>query len=233
MSSPKLLIFDLDGTLIDSRRDLVECVNATLIHCNLQPLDEDRIASFIGDGVAALVDRSLQASPGSASAKHQEALSFFLAHYREHLLDHTHLYPGVIEALSALLALPKPPIMAVLTNKPVSPSRRICDALGLTPFLFANYGGNSFPSKKPDPQGLRALWREAEIARAERLQPHEVVLVGDSEVDVRTARNAGAKSWGCTWGFATAKMLAESPDALAQVPEDWLTLAQASSPALI
>ena len=120
--------------------------------------------------------------------------------------------------------------MAVLTNKPVNPSRRICDALGLTPYLFSNYGGNSFRTKKPEPEGLRTIWREAEAVRGDRLHPHEIVMVGDSEVDIRTARNAGVLAWGCMWGFATQKMLAESPDAIAHAAADWLTFAQ--SPAL-
>jgi phosphoglycolate phosphatase len=224
LSGPELLIFDLDGTLIDSRLDLIQCVNATLLHCNLPSLPGDRIAGFIGDGAAALVERSLTAAEGDSCRPHQEALSFFLSYYREHLLDHTHVYPGVLEALAGIRQHPTPPLMAVLTNKPVHPSQRICDALQLTPHFFANFGGNSFSTKKPDPEGLLELWRQAEALLGRGMSSQQVVLVGDSEVDVRTARNAGVISWGCTWGFATAKMLAESPDALANTPADWLTL---------
>ena len=224
MKYPKLLIFDLDGTLVDSRRDLIEGVNATLRHCDLQPLQDDRIAGFIGDGVAALVERSMQAATGEASYRQDEALAYFLAYYREHLLDHTYAYAGVLPTLTTIQELSNPPLMAVLTNKPVNPSRRICDALQLTPYLFANYGGNSFATKKPDPTGLVTVWHEAEKRRKEQLHANEIVLIGDSEVDVRTARNAGVAAWGCSWGFATAKMLAESPDALAHTPYDWLAL---------
>ena len=224
MNRPELLIFDLDGTLIDSRRDLIDCVNATLVHCGLQPLPAERIAAFIGDGAAALVERSVLAADGDPSALQHTSLPFFLAYYREHLLDYTDIYPGVIPALQAISELRTPPLLAVLTNKPVNPSRRICDALKLTPYFFSNYGGNSFPTKKPDPAGLITLWHEAEAMRGKPIPAHRVVLIGDSEVDVRTARNAGVTSWGCTWGFATQKMLAESPDALAHSPADWLTL---------
>ena len=169
------------------------------------------------------MERSLQAATGRASYRHDDALAYFLAYYREHLLDHTHAYAGVLPALSAIHELSNPPLMAVLTNKPVNPSRRICDALKLTPYLFANYGGNSFATKKPDPHGLITLWREAESIRREDLHAQEIVLIGDSEIDIQTARNAGVLAWGCTWGFGTIKMLAESPDALAHTPADWLT----------
>ncbi len=173
------------------------------------------------------MERSLQASAGDPSFRHHKALTFFLSYYREHLLDHTEVYPGVLSSLAALMTSPNAPLMAVLTNKPVNPSRRICDALRLTPYFFGNYGGNSFTTKKPDPEGLLAIWREAEQLGGERLQAHEIIMVGDSEVDIRTARNAGIGAWGCMWGFATSKMLAEGPDALAQNATDWLALVQA------
>ncbi|GAA3766352.1 HAD family hydrolase [Terriglobus aquaticus] len=231
MNRPELLIFDLDGTLIDSRRDLVECVNASLVHCGLPHLPAEHIASFIGDGAAALVERSLAAAGGDPHLLQDEALRYFLSFYREHLLDHTAPYPGVLAALQQIRNLDSPPLLAVLTNKPVNPSHRICDALHLTPLLFANFGGNSFATKKPDPEGLLALWRNAETILGHMIAPERVVLIGDSEVDVRTARNAGVLAWGCTWGFAKEKMLAESPDALAHSPADWLALLQASSTA--
>lgn len=226
MAFPKLLVFDLDGTLIDSRQDLVACVNATLRHHHLQPLQPSTVSGFIGDGAAALVERSLAAAGAPAEVDHAVALTYFLDYYREHLLDHTHVYPGVLEALAQLRNAAEPPLMAVLTNKPVHPSQRICDALGLSAFLFANRGGNSFATKKPDPEGLLALWKEAENLLGATLHAREVILIGDSEVDVRTARNAGVRSLGCTWGFAREQMLAENPDLLAHTPRDWLKYLQ-------
>lgn len=252
--APKLVIFDLDGTLVDSSADLVHAVNATLADLGRQPRSEAEIASFIGDGARALVERSLRAAsdePGNDSSgpadrarsvaiasdsrtggdgeqnapltEHEidRALLFFLDHYREHLLDNTRPYPSVLDTLHTLRAAAPALLMAVLTNKPVNPSRRICEGLGLAPFFFANYGGNSFPTKKPDPEGLQTLWREAEALLGARISPAEIVLIGDSDVDVRTARNAGVRSLGCTWGFATDKLLAATPDTVANHPSEW------------
>lgn len=221
---PQLLIFDLDGTLIDSREDLVSCVNATLAHLDRPTLPHDTIAGFIGDGAAALVQRSLEVDGGCDDATAATGLAFFLDYYRQHLLDTTHVYPGVLDTLTAIRSAHPHLHMAVLTNKPVVPSQKICNALGLTAFFFMNVGGNSFGSKKPDPEGLKAIWTEAENRRGEVLTADQIILVGDSEVDVCTARNAGVRSLGCTWGFATAKLLAEKPDLVAHKPGDWLSL---------
>ena len=190
----RLLVFDLDGTLIDSRRDLVESVNAALAQFKLPPQAEERIASYIGDGAAMLVQRAL-ASDGADPALAPAALEAFLAYYREHKLDHTRLYSGVLDQL-ALLREILSVHMAVLTNKPVHASREICAALGLAPFFFAVYGGNSFPTKKPDPEGLQRLIAEAGV------RPQEALMVGDSDVDIRTARAAGAWSLGCRFGLS-------------------------------
>jgi phosphoglycolate phosphatase len=105
--------------------------------------------------------------------------------------------------------------MAVLTNKPVRPARDICAALGLAPYFLRIYGGNSFATKKPDPEGLLALMAEAEAT------PEQTVLIGDSEVDVRTARNAGAWAIGCTFGLAPETLEVNQPDVLVDSPRDW------------
>ena len=190
----RLLVFDLDGTLIDSRRDLVEAVNAMLLQFRLPPQDDDRIASYIGDGAGMLVQRALAAAGTDASLA-SAALDAFLAYYREHKLDHTRVYNGVPAQL-ALLRESLPVLMAVLTNKPVKPSQEICAALRLSPFFFSIYGGNSFDTKKPDPEGLQKLMAEAGV------RPEETVMIGDSEVDIRTARAAGAWSIGCRYGLS-------------------------------
>ena len=190
----RLLVFDLDGTLIDSRRDLVEAVNAMLEQFGLPHEEEDRVASYIGDGAGMLVQRALAAA-GSDGALASAALDAFLAYYRDHKVDHTRVYPGVLEQL-AHLRDSLPAQMAVLTNKPVRPSQEICEALGLSPFFFSIYGGNSFDTKKPDPEGLQKLMAEAGA------QPEETVLIGDSDVDIRTARAAGAWSIGCRFGLS-------------------------------
>ncbi len=202
----RLAVFDLDGTLIDSRKDLVTSVNAALGQFGLPPQHEERIASYIGDGAAMLVQRAL-ASDGADPGLLPAALEAFLAYYREHKLDHTRLYDGVLEELARLQEHTSWQ-MAVLTNKPVHPSVQICEALGLQPFFFSVYGGNSFATKKPDPEGLFKLMAEAGAA------PEETVMIGDSEVDIRTARAAGAWSLGCRFGL--------SPHTIAEMEEQRL-----------
>ena len=213
----RLLVFDLDGTLIDSRKDLVTSVNATLRAFGLPEQDEDRIASYIGDGAAALVQRAL-AADGADAALAPAALEHFLAYYREHKLDHTRVYSGVMEQLQLLAALGHMQ-MAVLTNKPVRPSEEICAALGLAPFFFATYGGNSFATKKPEPEGLLRLIAEAGV------RPEDTVMIGDTDVDVRTARAAGTWSVGCRYGLSPhtiADMEAQAlVDAVVDAPGEW------------
>ncbi len=217
----KLLVFDLDGTLIDSAQDLCNSVNATLAHFGLNHLDDAEIAGFIGNGALMLVRRALAKEHGSPVADEflQTAYAFFLDYYRAHKLDYTYAYDGVLEALAALKDLShwerQPLAMAVLTNKPVRPARDICAALGLAPYFLEIYGGNSFASKKPDPEGLRALMTAASAA------PAETVLIGDSQVDVQTARNAGAWAIGCTFGLAPETLEANQPDVLVDSPRDW------------
>lgn len=190
----RLLVFDLDGTLIDSRRDLVEAVNAMLQQFDLATQADDQIASYIGDGAGMLVQRALAAAGADATLA-GAALDAFLDHYREHKLDHTRVYDGVLEQLASLRG-DLPVQMAVLTNKPVIPSRQICDALGLSQHFFSIYGGNSFVTKKPDPEGLRKLMAEAGCAAS------ETVMIGDSEVDIHTAKAAGTWSIGCRFGLS-------------------------------
>jgi phosphoglycolate phosphatase len=213
----KLLVFDLDGTLIDSARDLANSVNAALEHMNRPTLANDVIAGFVGNGAAMLVRRSLAAEDNiQPDEVHDDELaraySFFIAHYREHNLDNTFAYPGVAESIEALSARFT---MAVLTNKPVRPARRICEGLGMARFFRAIHGGDSFPLKKPDPMGLKAIMAEAGAL------PGETLMVGDSKVDVLTARNAGAWSLGCQFGFGPQNLHEEMPDVLVDHASDW------------
>ena len=208
----RLLVFDLDGTLIDSRRDLVESVNAALAEFGLPAQAGDRIASYIGDGAAMLVKRAL-ASDGADPELAPAALEAFLAYYHEHKLDHTRLYPGVREQLELLRARGTAQ-MAVLTNKPVRASREICEALGLAPFFFAISGGNSFATKKPEPEGLIKLMAQAGA------EPSETVMIGDSDVDVRTALAASTWSLGCSWGLAPQTMAAMQVQGLVDIVVD-------------
>ncbi len=215
VESLRLLVFDLDGTLIDSRRDLANSVNAMLSHLGRPELPEDVIASYIGDGAGMLVRRALGDPDDDGFV--QGALSVFLDYYREHKLDYTHVYPGVIESLEALRPAFDGGIrqMAVLTNKPIGPSIAICDALGLSPYFFRIYGGNSFSTKKPDPQGLNALLREAGV------DPFETLMIGDSDIDILTARSSGVWALGCRFGLSPHTLDAAEPDCLVDSAFDW------------
>ncbi len=204
-----LVIFDLDGTLIDSRLDLVHSVNAALRHIGRPELPDDVIASYVGDGAPILIQRALGAEAAD-DALVRKGLEFFLSYYREHKLDHTTVYPGIPEALATIRnsANGTPRQLAVLSNKPVNPSRAIVDALGLGQYFSQVYGGNSFLTKKPDPEGARKLLEESGV------KPEQAVIVGDSHVDVLTGHNAGLWTVGVTYGFATHTLENEPPDLL-------------------
>jgi phosphoglycolate phosphatase len=218
-----LIVFDLDGTLIDSRIDLCNSVNATLTHLGKPELPEAVIASYIGDGVSMLVRRALGDPEGDVHDEQYvtEAITFFLSYYRIHKLDYTYVYPGVIESLEAIRAAHPDILMAVLTNKPVNPSRDICAHFGLSRFFFQNYGGNSFHTKKPDPHGLLALIAEASEIAGKTITPAQTIMVGDTDIDVLTARNCGARSIGCTFGLKPHSLEDAPPDHLAHTPTDW------------
>jgi len=223
--APRLVVFDLDGTLIDSRIDLANSVNAMLEHLGKPELPHAVIATYIGDGASMLVRRALGDPEGDVHDEEYvaEALEYFLSYYRVHKLDYTYVYEGVIEALDAIQATYPNIPMAVLTNKPVRPSRDICAHFGLDRYFFQNYGGNSFHTKKPDPVGLLTLIDEASALDMMdgRILPSETVMVGDSHVDVLTARNCGARSIGCLFGLAPHSLEAAVPDVLASSPADW------------
>lgn len=199
-----LYIFDLDGTLIDSETDLVLAVNAARHHMGLDALAPSLVASYVGNGAPVLIRRALGPEAGEGDV--QRALDFFIAYYGEHCLENTDLYPGVREALDDLHG--RKARMAVLTNKPARISNRIVSALGLEPHFFRVYGGNSFEQKKPHPIGIETLLRETGTAR------DRTVMVGDSAVDVRTARNAGVLACGVTYGF--------QPESFGEAPPDFL-----------
>lgn len=197
-----LLVFDLDGTLIDSKDDLVHSVNAARRRMGLPPLPEETVASYVGRGVVMLMKQAL----GEIATDDivSQAVEFFFEYYREHMLDHTVPYPGVRETLDRLQSRR----MAVLTNKPVLFSQAILDGLDLSRYFVRVYGGNSFAQKKPDPMGLFALMQESDVT-GER-----TMMVGDSETDVLVGRNAGAWTCGVTYGL--------SPETLKITPPDFL-----------
>ncbi len=196
----RLLVFDLDGTLVDSKQDLAISINAMRTEMELPPLSLDVIATYVGNGVTLLVRRSLgsQATPENV----ERGLAFFLGYYREHMLDHTAPYPGVSEALDKLDGHK----MAVLTNKPVNFSREMISRLGFDSRFERVYGGNSFPQKKPNPMGLNQLMEDFQAA------PGETLMIGDSDTDVLTGRNAGVLTCGVTYGFGAHTLEKVPPD---------------------
>ena len=210
-----LLIFDLDGTLVDTKLDLAQAVNATRRHMGMAPLENERVYSYVGHGAPSLIRQAL--GDQASESEVEEALEFFLEFYREHYLDYTTLYPGVKESLDRLRAAGKR--MAVLTNKPVRISQLIVDGLGVHDHFFQVYGGNSFDLKKPDPVGVHTLMLETGIP-ADR-----TLMIGDSSVDIQTARNAGIASCGVTYGFQPETLADPAPDRLVDRMEelaDWL-----------
>jgi phosphoglycolate phosphatase len=211
----QLVIFDLDGTLIDSRLDLVHSVNAALRHIARPELPAEVIASYVGDGAPVLIQRAL-GPEASDEVLIRKGLEFFLAYYREHKLDHTTVYSGIPECLASIQHANngQPRKLAVLTNKPVNPSRAIVEALGLKPYFFQVYGGNSFSTKKPDPGGVLKLLEDSGV------QAQRAAIVGDSHVDVTTGRNAGLFTIGVTYGFAPHTLDNEPPDVLVDTPEE-------------
>jgi phosphoglycolate phosphatase len=209
----KLLIFDLDGTLIDSRLDLIHSVNAMLRHLGRTDLPGDVIASYVGDGAPTLIRRALGDPRDEGVIK--AGLEHFLTYYRAHKLDHTHVYDGVKDMLTVLHnsnGIRRQ--MAVLSNKPVIPSRAIVEALGLAGFFTHVYGGNSFSTKKPDPKGAQTILKET------RTRPEETLMVGDSSVDVITGRNAGLWTCGVTYGFAPHTLCEAPPDVTIDKPNE-------------
>ena len=210
MAGMDLVIFDLDGTLIDSSRDLANSVNATRGHLGLSPIEHDTVYSYVGNGAPVLIRKAL--GPDYTDEAVARALEYFLAYYREHMLDHTALYPGLREILDRFQDAGIR--MAVLTNKPVRFSQAIIDGLGLAAHFGRVYGGNSLEQKKPHPMGIEKLMNEFGAGREKTL------MVGDSAVDVQTARNAHVRVCGVTWGFQPETFAANPPDFLVDTPAE-------------
>jgi phosphoglycolate phosphatase len=202
LTDVQLLVFDLDGTLVDSKKDLALSVNAMREQMKLEPLPFELIASYVGQGVQTLVRRALGEQASDANV--EKGLGFFLEYYYIHMLDNTHTYPGVREALEEL----RDRRMAVLTNKPVRFSREMLARLGIASCFAYIYGGNSFPQKKPDPIGVNKLMDDL------KTPPRQTMMVGDSDTDVLTGRNARVWTCGVTYGFGASTLKDAPPDLL-------------------
>ena len=200
----RLVVFDLDGTLVDSSQDLAAAVNRALQRAapGARLLAEDLVRSFIGSGARVLIARSVAQAGLTQSV--EEVLPVFLEEYARGLLDATRLYPGATEALDRLRDRP----LAVLTNKPGDMSRTILEGLGVADRFFRIYGAGDVDGRKPDPAGLRRIAEEAGV------DAEAAVMVGDSAIDVRTGRAAGALTAGVTYGFDAPSFRDDPPDLL-------------------
>ena len=207
------VVFDLDGTLIDSRADLAQAVNHMLRTFRLPELSLEEVTGYIGEGARRLVQRAL----GTDQEDHLEnGLRLFMEYYSAHLLDQTQLYPGIATALRELAQ--RGVLLSVLSNKPEAMSRAILDGLGVLSVFRAVFGGDSFPARKPEPAGLQHL-RSLTGTRLEKM-----LVVGDSLIDLRTAGAAGIDFCGVAWGFgaeglhaAGARPIIDRPAALVAV----------------
>ncbi len=203
MNRPRytFVLLDLDGTLVDTRADLVASTNHVRIGFGLEPLAAGTVEHLVGNGARVLVERAL--GPERREL-HEEGFRRFLDHYGEHCLDHARAYPGMPELLDTLRA--RGVRFAVLTNKPEGLSRKVLAGLGLLRDLVGLVGGDTFPERKPDPRGAEHLRTLAGAAR------DACLLVGDSEVDVRTARAARIAACGVLWGFDPTRLDPDPPD---------------------
>jgi len=207
------VIFDLDGTLIDSKDDLACAVNVALRSLSLEAKNPADLYGYIGSGARVLVEKAL--GPENSRLL-EEAVDLFLDYYRRHLLDRTRPYPGVMELLAELSR--KGLRVTLLTNKPADLTEKIIEGLGLRRTFSAVVAGDTLPMKKPDPSGALHL------CRVVGAQAHQSIVVGDSAIDVETAKAAGAKSCGVTWGFGGAKVAQARPDYLIHAPSELLPL---------
>jgi len=214
----KLLIFDLDGTLIDSRTDLIHSVNAMLRHFERPELSPEVITAYVGDGPRMLVRRALGDPKDECFLR--VALEFFLAFYSVHNLDYTRTFEGVGEMLDAVQAPQNGADrnLTVLSNKPVEAARAIVKGLGMDQLFNSVYGGNSFATQKPDPLGARKVLEETNT------DPELALIIGDSPNDVLTGRNAGMWTCGVTYGFAPCSLRQAAPDLIVDKPRELQSL---------
>jgi len=211
-----LVVFDLDGTLVDSARDIAASVNAALeqLAPASAPVPLERVVSFVGEGARVLIERVLLYQGLTLDA--DAVLPLYLRYYRERALETTRLYAGIEDALAAIAAAGWK--LAVLTNKPGDLSRSILEGLGIAPRFARIWGADDAPARKPDPAGLLALLRELEAPAA------EAWVVGDSPTDVETARAARVRIAGVLWGFDAPGVRAAAPDRLLENPRELVRL---------
>jgi len=194
MTSFQLFVFDFDGTLVDTKKDIADSVNRTLKELELRTLDRETLYTFIGKGVNHLMTRSLE---GTGYDDLPRAIKIFMRHYEEHLMDQTDLFPNCRETLEHFAHKEN----TILSNKPTHFITQILDALDCRAPFSTIIGGDRMPAKKPDPGGL------LHILEQHRMLPEETLMIGDSLVDVATGKRAGVKTCGVTYGHAGRESL--------------------------
>ena len=189
----RLFIFDLDGTLVDSKADLVTSLNLALTRLGHSRLSPELIGSFVGEGVDALIERALHAATGHKpeNAEIKETVQVYMNEYEGHLLDETRMRDKAFETLAAISRAK----LAVVTNKPESFTHRILDGLGIGNMFSIILGGDSVERRKPEPE---ALLKAMEFCRAE---PHETVMIGDSLTDIEAGKAANTATCAILGGF--------------------------------
>jgi len=203
------LIFDLDGTLVDSKADLAAATNVMLASFGLMPLSIEQVTSYIGDGARVLVERAL--GPEHVHLV-PHGFTVFMEYYRAHLLDYTRPYDGIPQLLAAVQA--QGIVLSVLTNKPEAPSWTILAGVGLARFFHAVIGGDTLSVRKPDPRGVTYLQQLSGIPLVQTL------LIGDSRIDMETGRAAGIATCGVTWGFGAAGLVTTPPEFVVDTTEE-------------
>lgn len=207
MGSIRLLIFDLDGTLIDSLPDLTDATNLIRGKHGLPQIGIPDVRKLVGQGARSLVERAL---PGVAEPEIEAALEDFLAYNLAHIADKTRPYPGVPETLKELAALGLP--MVVLSNKNVALCREVLGQLGLADYFADVFGADSFPSRKPSPEPVLAVLKVFGIAAA------QCVMVGDSVNDIAAGDGAGVWTVGCSYGYGDQSELAAASYRVSDFP---------------
>lgn len=205
----EIMLFDLDGTLIDSKTDLAASINLMLVDLGRPPLSEDTIGSFVGDGVRVLVYRSLTATDPARQPPderlHAEGIARMHSHYANQMLNATCLFPGVVDTLDFF----RDKRLGVVTSKEVRFTRILLDHFRITHYFNCIVGGDTLPERKPDPKPV------IEAVRLLDGQADTAVMIGDSENDINAGRGAGTRTCAACYGFRTAEQLREtSPDVM-------------------
>lgn len=207
------VVLDLDGTLVDTKDDLAAAVNVTLGALGLPPQDPRTLLGYVGNGARVLLERALGTAHGD---RVEEGLDVFMPWYREHLLDHADVYPGLRPVLERLAG--EGAVFSVLTNKPADMSAKILAGLALDALCPRLIGGDTLPVRKPDPTGLLQLVDAAGVA------PAATLMVGDSAVDVATGRNAAIATCAVLWGFNGAAVRGAGADVEIATPAELLAV---------